>query len=149
MSSLSRADLDKLHKPANSLTLVLWLSEEDINAIRPDIFDGFKIHSVYLSSSFTGGLNQPPPITLNRDHYFLHQIRLPAMLPKALTRANICSNARWLKYSDEMVMANAYFSATIAADVLRHICNNLTREYFIERIEHAFENALFQSVYPH
>ena len=54
-----------------------------------------------------------------------------------------------LSITDERVMANAFFTLTMLADATRHIRNNISREYLIERIEHMVDNTVFHSVYPH
>ncbi|MEJ2181547.1 MAG: hypothetical protein P8Y28_14215, partial [Gammaproteobacteria bacterium] len=54
-----------------------------------------------------------------------------------------------LSITDEQVMADAFFTMTMLTDAIKHIRNNISREYLIERIEHMVDNTLFHSVYPH
>jgi len=46
------------------------------------------------------------------------------------------------------LQASTYFTLSLAGEALMHIGGNFSREYFLERVEHAAENALASSVYP-
>jgi hypothetical protein len=55
--------------------------------------------------------------------------------------------AHGLETVDERVQANAYFAIGLVGHTLEHLRENYSREYLIERLEHAIENAPWTSVY--
>lgn len=61
---------------------------------------------------------------------------------KILKRASSWLNGKKLKSIDEVIAANALFAATVTADALTHADANFSREYFVEKLEHAIENTI-------
>jgi hypothetical protein len=130
--------------------LVLWLGISDLEDLGPpDAKGGVGLPEIYLSARL---LPQDPDALsaeLRAMAYMIDPFVPPETRHRQLLRFTVWARARQLPVVDERVMGNAYFAAMTTADAIRHIRGNLTREYFIERIEHMVDNALFHSVYPH
>jgi hypothetical protein len=128
--------------------LILWLNSKGITEIETFLENNKTIEQVYVSSTLLNGETGALPETFLHKAYVLSQISPPYTWPTHLSRAKNWASARKLQISDDYVMANAYFAATITADAIKHLRANLIRDYFIERLEHMVENAVFHSVYP-
>jgi ABC-type branched-subunit amino acid transport system substrate-binding protein len=132
----------------NSTYIILWLNSKGIAKTETFLEQNKTIELMYISSTLLDGETGILPESLLNKTYLLSQTSPPNTWPTHLSRAKNWASARKLQISDDYVMANAYFAATITADAIKHLRANLIRDYFIERLEHMVENAVFHSVYP-
>jgi ABC-type branched-subunit amino acid transport system substrate-binding protein len=130
------------------MQLILWLDHSGISNIEPSLNKYKNIEQVFVSDTLLENDITAVPDRLLDKTYVIRQYSTPDKLPEHLSRAKSWATARKLTISDDYAMANAYFAATITADVIKHLRANLIRDYFIERIEHMVENTVFHSVYP-
>jgi ABC-type branched-subunit amino acid transport system substrate-binding protein len=128
--------------------LILWLDHSSIAKIEPVLIHYQNVEQIFISETLLEYDITTLPDQLRDKTYVLRQYSAPDVLPRHLSRAKSWAAARKLAISDDYVMANAYFAATITADVIKHLRANLIRDYFIERMEHMVENTVFHSVYP-
>jgi len=129
--------------------LVLW---GDFPDLLKQIRNTDSINSasgIYLSTQFLAqGLKTNLPKEYDGIH-LVHRFVLPEKQKQQLLRFSIWARVNKLTITNQQIMANAFFSLTTLAEAIRHIRNNISREYLIERIEHMVDNTVFHSVYPH
>ncbi len=68
--------------------------------------------------------------------------------PQRLRGTQAWLRRQGIESSAERVQADAYFTVTLTARAVKHILDNFSRDYLIERIEHMGDNAPTRSVYP-
>lgn len=132
-------------------TAVLWLGPDALQGLwgawRPS--DSMGPDRVYLSTSLYGIDAGTLPADLRQQVYLVHPSELPSRLPQRLARA-----AGWLKAKRiaapgaEQIQANAFLALKMAGEAAMRIRGFFNRDYFLERMEHMAENALYTSVYP-
>lgn len=132
-------------------TAVLWLSSEGLGGLlghwRPS--DSMGPERIYLSTSLYGTDPGTLPADLWPRVFLVHPSELPSRLPQQLARS-----AGWLKARKifqpqwQQLQANAFLALKMAGEATMRIRGFYNRDYFIERIEHMAENALYTSVYP-
>jgi hypothetical protein len=90
-----------------------------------------------------------PGVANDNRWFVLHNRTLPFQ-----SRANFSKVKPWLKRKGleqmEFVDAkmNALFTATLVSQTFKHIGSNFERRYFMDRLEHVFDNMLLPSAYP-
>jgi ABC-type branched-subunit amino acid transport system substrate-binding protein len=127
--------------------LVLWLPEPDLDALA-SITDRAKgIGQVYLSSSLCGS-DLVVPAGLRPLVRRVHPFDVPKNKSRKLARLNNWLDSRDLERREQRIQADAYFAITFLARGMKHLNQNFSREYLIEVLEHALDNATFTSVYP-
>ena len=144
---------------ATGATAVLWLGPDALQPLwnqwrssdsRSDSGSDSRGPSrVYLSTSLFGTDPGTLPEALWQRVYLVHPAALPERIPTLLARST-----GWLKAkgiyapSAEKVQANAFLSLKITGEAIKRIRGFFKRDYFLERIEHMAENAVYTSVYP-
>ena len=89
------------------------------------------------------------PATAQDLVYFAHSSELPGNLRRLLVRSTGWLRAKRIYAPEEQrVQANAFFALKMAGEAVRMIKNYFYRDYFLERIEHMVDNAIYTSVYP-
>ena len=71
--------------------------------------------------------------------------KLPGLLARSTGRLRV---KRIYSPAEKQVQANADFALKMAGGALTNIRTYFSREYFLERIEHTVDNAVYTSVYP-
>jgi hypothetical protein len=131
--------------------LVLWLPEPDLNelaALSGEISGNSKeLNHVFLSSSLSGH-DPDVPASLNRRVHLVHPFDVPGNETRNLVRLNNWLDSRGLERRDPRIQGDAYFAVLFLGRGMKHINQNFSREYLIEVLEHALDNATFASVYP-
>ena len=61
---------------------------------------------------------------------------------------NTWLDSRGLERGDSRIQADAYFAVMFLGRAMKHLKQNFSREFLIEVLEHALDNATFTSVYP-
>jgi mono/diheme cytochrome c family protein len=145
----NREVIEKLDQIESPYYCVFWgdLQEEKDNIIINNFLK--RASRIYVSSSFSSTeINLENAVNLDST-FIVHRFVLPERHDIQMKRFNIWVRANNLSITDEQVMADAFFTMTMLTDAIKHIRNNISREYLIERIEHMVDNTLFHSVYPH
>jgi ABC-type branched-subunit amino acid transport system substrate-binding protein len=144
---LSAAAWARLLGDQQPAVVVAWLEPADWRGLLEAGAPPAALQALYLSASLAGGVAGLPARW--RSHVrVVHPFEQPADQPLHLARVNAWLRARQIPPGDPRTQANAYFAATIAADAVTHIGQNLSRDYFIERIEQMAETSPAPSIYP-
>jgi hypothetical protein len=126
---------------------VLWLSEPNLDELALLVGDSKELNHVFLSSSLRGHDTDVPTV-LSRRVNLVHPFEIPRNEPRTLVRLNNWLDSRDLARRDPRIQADAYFAVMFLGRGMKHIKQNFSREYLIEVLEHALDNATFASVYP-
>ena len=128
-------------------SLVLWLSEHQTDALWVAGADGPA--RVYLSTTLFDHAGADMPDAWRGRVLFVHPSALPQRQRRLLARSN-----GWLRVNRiqspqaAWIQGDALFTLKIAGEAVRMIRGYFNQEYFLERIEHIAENAVFTSIYP-
>lgn len=139
----------RLSQQANGATLVLWLSNPDLELAQALTAAGSRVKAIYIFSS----LLTTPRKGLTADA--TGQVRLVyPQDPPMLRDARVAVVKRWLRNNgiapgDEKVQMNAYLAATVTGMLVTHGKDTYSREFLLERMEHRLGTALEPSIYPH
>lgn len=127
--------------------LVLWLPEPNLDELARLAGESKALDQVFLSSSLRG--HEPDvPTVLSRRVHLVHPFDVPSNEPRSLARLNNWLDSRGLERRDPRIQGDAYFAVMFLGRGMKHINQNFSREYLIEVLEHALDNATFASVYP-
>ena len=128
-------------------SLVLWLAGDDLEGAAAALGDRA---AVYLSPGLLGELAPAKRLAAAGT---------PPLLaypwPDAAAREAALGRTRaWLRRNGiadagDATQVDTFFAVTLVGDVLAHILDNFSREYFIERLEHAVQQSLVAASYPH
>jgi len=135
---------------ADGNAIVLWLGAGDLESFWVVASAGKTPQRVYLSTTlFNISDFNDIPDALREHLLFVHPYELPDRLNRRLARSTGWLRAKRIYAPDERgIQANAYFTMKMTGEGLKHIRGFFNREYFIERIEHMVDNAIYTSVYP-
>lgn len=124
--------------------LVIWAN---IPALNNNIYNSQKFERVYITSHQhnVGDLNNI--IKSNANVYYSSLFALPKDRKIHLRRIKMWSKMNKISPYIEDISANTYFAVTMLGGGIKHIRNNFSRDYFIERLEHMIDNSAFHSVY--
>lgn len=127
--------------------LVLWLDAHDLASVVADPTLRTGVREVYASASLVPaggrtGMDLPAGMRM------VYPYDLPQQRDVRLARAKAWFGARKIALVDERVQANTFFAATLVGDVLGHVANALSRDHFLERLEHMASLVPNTSYYP-
>jgi hypothetical protein len=130
-------------KPA---AVVLWLGENDLKSAFP--VGEVASPPIYLSFSLRGAKRSE---ALPKDGTNLRLIYPSDLPPKR--EARLLRNKHWLhnkgiKLTDETVQVNTLFAVTVVSDVVGHMLDSFSRDFFVERIEHTVGQTPMPSIFP-
>lgn len=128
--------------------LVLWLSDGDLAGIRAMEGAGMP-GALYLSSTLCRDPAAVIPKALREPLRLAYPFALAEDRERNLKRVQPWMRARGIPLTDVRIQLNAYYTARLAGESLMHIRGNFSRDYFIERIEHAVDRLASPSAYPH
>jgi hypothetical protein len=144
LASLS-ADQWSNEKPKATVT-VAWLDTRRVNDLIGEGRDG----DVYLSGSLLGGEEAALSPQLKQNAQIVYSTALPTETARLLARST-----GWFRFKriydpqHETIQANAYFTMKMVGGGLFGIGTYFNRDFFIEKIEHIVDNAIYTSVYPY
>ncbi|MAG32893.1 MAG: hypothetical protein CL908_18605 [Deltaproteobacteria bacterium] len=144
---LKDAELRSILEGGHSSVLVLWLPKPDLDELARLAGESKELNHVFLSSSLSGH-KVDVPTGLSRHVYLVHPFDVPRNEPRTLVRLNNWLDSRGIERRDPRIQADAYFAVVFLARAMKHMKQNFSREYLIEVLEHAVDNATFASVYP-
>jgi hypothetical protein len=120
---------------ANADAYVLWLGANDLQGVPAGGTASAPV--VYLSSQLLGGkpgAALPAALTGAR---LIYASDLPPKHEARLLRSKIWLHNKGIAVTDEVVQINTLFALTVASDALGHMMDSFSRDFFVERIEHA------------
>ena len=138
-----------LDLPGNPI-LVVWGDETLLKKYMASIEDVHAIKRVYLSTTLYDVEGKNIPEEISDITYFVNPQEMPSKLSKLILRSTGWLRAKRIYSPDEKrIQANAYFALKVTGSALRVIRGYFYRDYFVERVENAIDNAPYTSVYPH
>lgn len=128
--------------------LVLWLGADDL--AQANLPAGSIGVPVYLSYQLSAGLpgGPPPGLAGMADLRLLYPSDLPPRHEARLLRGRHWLVGKGLVAADEAVQLNTLFTMAIVSDVIGHLAGSYSRDYFVERLEHAVGQSTVPSIYP-
>ncbi len=127
----------------NPGTLVLWLGASDLTGVQAP--GGGDAPPVYLSSSLLSG--RLPDSLAKANARLVYPSDLPPKRDARLLRNKLWLHNKGITITDEVVQMNTQFTMTVVNDVVGHIMDSFSRDYFVERIEHVVGQTPVASVY--
>jgi cytochrome c553 len=125
--------------------LVLWLGAEDVAGATAL---GAASPAVYLSFNLLGGKRPGTAPKEGGNIRLIYPSDLPPKHEARLLRNKYWLHSKGIKISDEKVQINTLFALAVVSDVVGHIMDSFSRDYFVERVEHAVATTPMPSVYP-
>lgn len=124
--------------------VVLWLTGQELVNFPPD---GLPVPT-YLAFDFLG---EKLPTDLTKRNENVRLVYPSDLSPKhesRLLRNKIWLRSKGIAITDEVVQMNTLFAMTVVSDALGHLMDSFSRDYFVERIEHAVAQMPTPSFYP-
>jgi mono/diheme cytochrome c family protein len=132
-------------------TLVLWLGPGDLpglETLAAEPSSLAEVEEIYVSSSLLDEQWDRLPKALAARALLLHPFVPPDEFGRHAARALTWMKANRIAAADPQVAVNALFAAMLAADALSHPRALVSREYFLERMEHMAARSPNRSAYP-
>jgi hypothetical protein len=130
--------------------LVLWLDAGDLDRYSRMMVDRHVAPPVFLSSTLAGGLAAAAPFaTASSATMLVYPWPSPQARDAAQSRTRAWLQRNGFAATDDAVQVDTFFALSIVGDVLSHILDSFSREYFVERVEHAVQQSLVPSSFPH
>jgi hypothetical protein len=145
--ALQAEELQSILAGEHPSVLVLWLPEPNLDELARLAGESKALDQLFLSSSLRGHDTDVPTVLSRRVH-LVHPFDVPSNEPRNLVRLNNWLDSRGLERRDPRIQGDAYFAVMFLGRGMKHIKQNFSREYLIEVLEHALDNATFTSVYP-
>jgi mono/diheme cytochrome c family protein len=124
--------------------MVLWLRPADLEFAPPAVLQ----MPVYVSFELLGG---KLPAILPKVSSVVRMVYPSDLSPRhesRLLRNKIWLHSKGIAITDEAVQMNTLFAMTVVSDALGHIMDSFSRDFFIERVEHAVAQTPTPSFYP-
>ena len=141
-------DIDVVKKASVS-GIVLFMNKACTDALLQRISQMGIDKPLFLSTRLYGTELADIPEPLKSHVRLVHTREMPD-----LTEWRLARSTGWLKHKkaydpeQKEVQANAYFSLKIVGDAMTHIRGYFYRDYLLEKIEHAIDDAPYTSIYP-
>ncbi len=145
LSATKWSELIKHYKPN---IIVSWLDANDVSAINTRAVNSKTVDRLYYSYSHLGD-DYPKIIIANTEKSFLvYRNMLPKRKKLHMTRATFWAKRKNIDISNEKIIGNAFFAATLLNRAIKKMRAYLKRDYLVEIVESMLENNAFHSVYP-
>ncbi len=99
-------------------------------------------------SGIVGGSDLAGALPHIENAAVLHVFDDPRRMPAVTRRATVWLKGRGIDAPHSRLQLDTYLAAVVTGNALRHMKTNFSRDYFLERIEHGLDNAVYRSVYP-
>jgi cytochrome c553 len=130
---------------AGPSSLVLWLGAQDL--AQAQVPTGGAQPAIYLSSELLEGHAPDGAARLGTDVRLVSPSDLPPRREARLLRNKLWLHNKGISIRDETVQFNTQFTMTVVSDVVGHIMDSFSRDYFVERIEHVVGQTPLASTY--
>ncbi len=140
-------DINTLIKKHNPTHVILWLKDKSINQLIPALDHHSHVKQLFLPVSILGNNYTLENSNMSKQLKFIYTYEIPSN--NYLIRTLAWIKAKKIDPTDTFILANTYFAAKIAIDSITHARTSLYRDFVLERIEHATDNMLTTSVFPH
>lgn len=125
--------------------LVLWLEGPDLEQLA---WPGAPGLPVYLSFSLSAGQRPAPALKSGASLRLVYPSDLPPRHEARLLRGRHWLLSRGIAPRHESVQLNTLFTLAIVSDVIGHLADSFSRDFFVERLEHAVGQTPMPSIYP-
>lgn len=125
--------------------LVLWLGAQDLAGVQAQ--DGGAAPVLYVSSHLLSGRLPQALNGAGANVRLLYPSDLPPQRDARLLRNKLWLHNKGIAVTDEVVQMNTQFTLAVVNDVAGHIMDSFSRDYFVERIEHAVGQTPTASVF--
>jgi len=126
--------------------LVLWLGEEELARLDPALLAGPV--EVYLSARLAGDALPRLRALLGDRLRLVWPYALPGEESPEAFRGRAWLRARGLAATHERLRLATWFALRVADHALRHLVDEHSRAWFLERVEHDAERGLDPGLYP-
>lgn len=125
---------------------VVWLDRKKLKGL-DGLSDSLSPDVLYLSASLQGDIStlQGHPL---QSHLILLTPYRAADMEKHTLRFRTWARLRQLPSSELHIQSASFLAATLVGETLMHMRGNLSREYFLELMEHNIDNMINPSLYP-
>ena len=131
-------------EPADAL--VLWLGADELGRLDPKLLAGPA--EVYLSARLAGDALPRLRALLGDRLRLVWPWALPGAEKPEAYRARAWMRARGLEPSHERLQLATWFALRVADHALRHLVDQHSRAWFLERVEHECERGLDPGLFP-
>lgn len=130
---------------ANPGALVLWLGAPDLDGLH--LPGSAVLPATYLSPGLLAGRLPEAAIREGADVRLVYPSDLPPRREARLLRNKLWLHNKGIAITDEAVQINTQFTMAVVSDVAGHMMNSFSRDFFVERIEHAVGQTPMASVF--
>jgi len=141
-------DWQRLVRETRPDVLVVWLRDEDLTGLATLAGNKTSVPKLFLSSSMINERERSVSVALRNQTLLVHPFDLPAASERKFIRTRNWLRLRDIPVKDMRVQASAYLALTMANRAVKHLRNNYSRDFFIERIEHMMDNIVSTFIYP-
>ncbi len=125
---------------------MLWLGAEDLDGAQAP--DSAAAPALYLSSNLLDGRVPAAAMKSSANVRLVYPSDLPPKRDARLLRDKLWLHNKGIAITDEAVQINTLFAMTVVSDVMGHIMDSFSRDYFVERLEHVVGQTPMASIYP-
>lgn len=126
--------------------VVLWLSARELQAAGAP--GAGCSPAIYLSNDASDGKRAELPFAADANVRAISVSDPPPKHDARLLRNRIWLHNKGIPVVDESVQVNTQFAMAVVSDVIGHLADSFSRDYFVERIEHAVGQTPMQSYFP-
>jgi hypothetical protein len=126
---------------------VLWLDAQRLEGLAALAGSPTLPAAIYLSASLQPALAALQQHPLHQRFTLLTPYRADDTDRRTL-RFRTWARLRKLPVSDLHLQSSSFLTVSLVGEALMHLRGNLSREYFLERIEHMMDNMINPSLYP-
>jgi hypothetical protein len=145
---LSPAFWKKLIEAERPSTLVLWLGEADLAALKASEVSADGVRQIYLSYSLLKAALPPLPESFSDRTFLTYPFTLPEAQTPHAYRARAWLRSRGIVRGHERIQFNTYFTLAVVDHSLMNLAGNFSRDYFVENVEHETEDTPNPGVFP-
>jgi hypothetical protein len=127
-------------------SLVMWLGAADLESVRPP--NANPATTLYLSSHLLAGRLPAATGKGGAKIRLVYPSDLPPRRETRLLRDKVWLHNKGIAITDDTVQMNTLFTLAVVSDVLGHMLDSFSRDYFVERIEHVVGQEPMASIYP-
>jgi len=128
--------------------VISWLDSDDVKALNSKTVKNNAVERFYYSYSHIGEDYTTIIKSNTKKSYVVYRNMLPKRLKLHMTRATVWAKRKKIDISDEKVIGNAFFVATLFNRSVKRMRAYLKQDYLLDMVEVMLENNAFQSVYP-
>ena len=140
---------EQLASETSAAVIVSWLPKRDLDSAGRLVNASPQLKAVYFSSTLLSDAHASLAMQADARFRVIYPLELPSAREARQSRARLWLRSKNIPLTDEKLQINTYFAVTLTGDVLSHIMDSFSRDYFVERIEHEVTKSLSPSIYPH